>query len=360
MTDRFDCSDPDERARGVDAAASAVRRGDLVVLPTDTIYGIGCDAFDAGAVASVLAAKGRGRDMPPPVLIPTARTAQGLATSVPDYAQTLMERFWPGPLTLVLKAQTSLHWDLGDSNGTVALRVPANEVALELLGEIGPMAVTSANTTGDPAARTVEDAVAMLGESVAVYLDAGPSSDGEASTIIDCTGEAPVTLRLGAIAQEVIDAALVPDDDEPDDDEPDDDEPDDDEPDDDEPDDDAAEQPDDAERDAADGEPVDAAPDGAESEAVESEATDPRAGRPRAGRLRAGRPRAGRLRAGRPRADRPRADRPRAGRQPAGGRSAERYGIRAGRARPARAPRPRTSALGLELACSRAIREAPA
>ena len=89
--------------------------------------------------------------------------------------------------------------------------VPANEVALELLGEIGPMAVTSANTTGDPAARTVDDAVAMLGESIAVYLDAGASSDGEASTIIDCTGEAPVTLRLGAIAQEVIDAALVPD-----------------------------------------------------------------------------------------------------------------------------------------------------
>ena len=179
------------------------------MLPTDTVYGIGCDAFDAGAVASVLAAKGRGRDMPPPVLIPTARTAQGLATQVPDYAQTLMERFWPGPLTLVLKAQTSLHWDLGDTNGTVALRVPANEVALELLGEIGPMAVTSANTTGDPASRTVDDAVAMLGESVAVYLDAGPSSDGEASTIIDCTGESPVTLRLGAIAQEVIDAALA-------------------------------------------------------------------------------------------------------------------------------------------------------
>ncbi|WP_083283614.1 L-threonylcarbamoyladenylate synthase [Humibacillus sp. DSM 29435] len=209
MTERYDCSDPDERVKGVDAAASAVRRGDLVVLPTDTVYGIGCDAFDAGAVASVLAAKGRGRDMPPPVLIPTARTAQGLATQVPDYAQTLMERFWPGPLTLVLRAQTSLHWDLGDTNGTVALRVPANEVALELLGEIGPMAVTSANTTGDPASRTVDDALAMLGESVAVYLDAGPSSDGEASTIIDCTGESPVTLRLGAIAQEVIEAALL-------------------------------------------------------------------------------------------------------------------------------------------------------
>ncbi len=209
MSEHYDCTDPDGRTSGISAASAAVRRGELVVLPTDTVYGIGCDAFDATAVASVLAAKGRGRDMPPPVLIPTARTAQGLATQIPAFAQTLMEAFWPGPLTLVLKAQTSLHWDLGDTNGTVALRVPADEVALELLGEIGPMAVTSANTTGDEAARSVDQAGAMLGESVSVYLDGGPSTDGESSTILDCTGESPVTLRLGAIGQAEIDAALV-------------------------------------------------------------------------------------------------------------------------------------------------------
>ena len=211
MSERYDCTDPEGRAEGIPAAAAAVRRGEVVVLPTDTVYGIGCDAFDANAVASVLAAKGRGRDMPPPVLIPTARTAQGLATQVPDYANRLMERFWPGPLTVVLKAQTSLHWDLGDTNGTVALRVPDHEITLDLLGDIGPMAVTSANTTGDPAARSVDEAQAMLGESVSVYLDGGPTAGGEPSTIIDCTGEAPVTLRLGAIAQEDIDAALRPD-----------------------------------------------------------------------------------------------------------------------------------------------------
>ncbi len=209
MSEHYDCTDPDGRTSGISAASAAVRRGELVVLPTDTVYGIGCDAFDATAVASVLAAKGRGRDMPPPVLIPTARTAQGLATQIPDYALSLMEAFWPGPLTLVLKAQTSLHWDLGDTNGTVALRVPADEVALELLGEIGPMAVTSANTTGDPAARTADEATAMLGESVAVYLDGGTSADGDSSTIIDCTGEAPLTLRLGAVGQDEIDAALA-------------------------------------------------------------------------------------------------------------------------------------------------------
>ena len=148
--------------------------------------------------------------MPPPVLIPTARTAQGLATQVPDYAQRLMERFWPGPLTLVLKAQTSLHWDLGETNGTVALRVPDHEITLELLGDIGPMAVTSANTTGDPAARTVDEAVGMLGESVGVYLDGGPAGEGEPSTIVDCTGETPVTLRLGAITQDELDAPSCP------------------------------------------------------------------------------------------------------------------------------------------------------
>jgi L-threonylcarbamoyladenylate synthase len=213
VSERYDCTDPSGRAEGVPAASGAIRRGEVVVLPTDTVYGIGCDAFDANAVASVLAAKGRGRDMPPPVLIPTARTAQGLATEVPDYAQRLMEKFWPGPLTVVLKAQTSLHWDLGDTNGTVALRVPDHEVTLELLGDVGPMAVTSANIIGDPAARTVDEALAMLGETVAVYLDAGPAGDGEPSTIIDCTGESPVTLRLGAIPQADIDAALLPADD---------------------------------------------------------------------------------------------------------------------------------------------------
>jgi L-threonylcarbamoyladenylate synthase len=210
VSERYDCTDPAGRAEGIPAAAAAVRRGEIVVLPTDTVYGVGCDAFDATAVASVLAAKGRGRDMPPPVLIPTARTAQGLATQVPDYAQRLMEKFWPGPLTLVLKAQTSLHWDLGETNGTVALRVPDHEITLELLGDIGPMAVTSANTTGDPAARTADEARAMLGESVAVYLEGGTAGEGQPSTIIDCTGESPVTLRLGALSQADIDAALEP------------------------------------------------------------------------------------------------------------------------------------------------------
>jgi tRNA threonylcarbamoyl adenosine modification protein (Sua5/YciO/YrdC/YwlC family) len=210
MSDVYDCADETARADGIAAAGRAVRSGEVVVLPTDTVYGIGCDAFDPAGVAAVLAAKGRGRDKPPPVLIPAARTALGLATDIPDYAIALMERFWPGPLTVVLRAHPSLHWDLGETNGTVALRVPDHPVALELLADVGPMAVTSANTTGDPAARTAQAAQVMLGETVTVYLDAGPASDGEPSTIIDCTGAAPVTLRVGALSQEQIEAALAP------------------------------------------------------------------------------------------------------------------------------------------------------
>jgi len=209
VSERYDCTDPTGRADGMAAAGSAVRKGQLVVLPTDTVYGVGCDAFNAEAVAAVLVAKGRGRSMPPPVLIPTARTANGLATEIPDYAQRLMERFWPGPLTVILKAQTSLHWDLGETNGTVALRVPDDEIALELLADIGPMAVTSANTTGEPPAETIDAAERMLGEFVAVYLDGGPSGTGAPSTIVDCTGAAPVTLRLGALAQADLDAVLA-------------------------------------------------------------------------------------------------------------------------------------------------------
>jgi tRNA threonylcarbamoyl adenosine modification protein (Sua5/YciO/YrdC/YwlC family) len=208
MSDVYDCADETARADGIAAAGRAVRSGEVVVLPTDTVYGIGCDAFDSAGVAAVLAAKGRGRDKPPPVLIPAARTALGLATDIPDYATALMERFWPGPLTVVLRAHPSLHWDLGETNGTVALRVPDHPVALELLADVGPMAVTSANTTGDPAARTAEAARTMLGETVTVYLDAGPASDGEPSTIIDCTGATPVTLRVGALSQAQIEAAL--------------------------------------------------------------------------------------------------------------------------------------------------------
>ncbi len=200
MSPVIDCTTEDGLAQGVTAAAEAIRRGELVVLPTDTVYGVGADAFSAEGVAAILAAKGRGREMPPPVLIPSPRTVDGLATHVPDYARDLIKAFWPGPLTLVLHAQSSLMWDLGDTNGTVALRMPQDDTALKLLVEVGPMAVSSANLSGQPAARTVLDAAAQLGSAVSVYLDAGPSAGGLASTILDCTDDAPVILRAGALS----------------------------------------------------------------------------------------------------------------------------------------------------------------
>lgn len=205
MSPVFDCTTPEGRQDGIAKASAGVRLGDLVVLPTDTLYGIGADAFSPDAVQRLLDAKGRGREMPPPVLVADVRTIDGLATDVPAYARALIERYWPGPLTLVLKAQPSLMWDLGDTGGTVAVRMPDHDVALELLAEVGPMAVSSANRTGHPASRTVIDAATQLGASVEFYLDAGPVTGGLPSTIVDCTHDEPTILRRGAIdADEIL------------------------------------------------------------------------------------------------------------------------------------------------------------
>lgn len=209
MSEVFDCSTEQGRAVGVEAAADAVRRGEIVVLPTDTVYGVGADAFDAVAVAAVRSAKGRGPDMPPPVLVPSIRTVGGLAdSSLQGYASELIDRFWPGPLTVVVRAQPSLVWDLGETNGTVALRMPQDPTALALLDAVGPMAVTSANITGMPAATTVAASREQLGESVAVYLDGGPSPSVAPSTILDCTTDTPFLLRAGALDADTLRVAL--------------------------------------------------------------------------------------------------------------------------------------------------------
>jgi tRNA threonylcarbamoyl adenosine modification protein (Sua5/YciO/YrdC/YwlC family) len=199
MSNRFSTAEPTEREAGIAAAALAVQRGQLVVLPTDTVYGIGADAFTPAAVRRLLAAKGRGREMPPPVLISAATTLDALAVGVPSYARALVEELWPGPLTLVCRQQPSLVWDLGDTRGTVAVRMPDHDVALELLGRTGPMAVSSANRSGLPAATDADAAEEMLGESVEVLLDAGRSPGAEASTIVDVTGDTGRILRLGAV-----------------------------------------------------------------------------------------------------------------------------------------------------------------
>ncbi|NIZ92478.1 L-threonylcarbamoyladenylate synthase [Kineococcus rubinsiae] len=208
MRPPFPCADPKQRERGLAAAHSAVQRGEVVVLPTDTVYGLGADAFSPAAVRRLLEAKGRGRDMPPPVLVPDVRTIDGLASAIPFAVRELVDAFWPGPLTIVCRAQASLNWDLGDTHGTVALRMPLHPVALELLTRTGPMAVSSANLTGRPAATTVEEAVEQLGESVKVFLDGGPSPRGLPSTIVDASDGGLRVLRVGALSEDELRLAV--------------------------------------------------------------------------------------------------------------------------------------------------------
>ncbi len=202
MTEIFDCSDPGQRAAGIAAAVAALKSASLVVLPTDTVYGIGADAFDGSAVAALLAAKGRGRNMPVPVLVGSWHTIEGLVYSVPDGARELIRAFWPGALSLVVRQAPSLQWDLGDANGTVMLRMPLHPVAIELLREVGPLAVSSANLSGRPASVTIDEARNQFGELVQVYLDGGPSEQQSASTIVDLTEETPRLLRSGPVSVE--------------------------------------------------------------------------------------------------------------------------------------------------------------
>jgi L-threonylcarbamoyladenylate synthase len=207
---RLDVRDAPGREDGVLLAAEAVRRGEVIVLPTDTVYGVGADAFDRAAVRAVLAAKGRGRNLPPPVLVANPRVLDGLATDVPAYARDLVEAFWPGGLTIVCRAQPTLDWDLGDTGGTVAVRMPLHRTALALLDRTGPMAVTSANRTGQPPAQTCDEAEGQLGDAVEIYLDGGPVTGGLASTIVDVTGAWPRLLRAGAVSIERL-REVVPD-----------------------------------------------------------------------------------------------------------------------------------------------------
>ncbi len=200
MSASYDCADPAARAEGLAAAALALRSGELVVLPTDTVYGVGADAFHPAAVISLLVAKGRGRDMPPPVLVGTVRAASALIEDLGTYGQQLIDEFWPGGLTIVCRASRSLTWDLGDTRGTVAVRMPLHAVALELLKETGPLAVSSANRTGEQAATTVAEAQEQLGDTVSVYLDGGPCITDVPSTIVDLTGDVPRLLRAGAVS----------------------------------------------------------------------------------------------------------------------------------------------------------------
>ncbi|MBW1637729.1 L-threonylcarbamoyladenylate synthase [Microbacterium resistens] len=210
MSPVFDCRDADQLLTGMRRARQAIGRGELIVLPTDTVYGVGADAFNPAAVQRLLDAKGRGRDQPPPVLVGSTAALAALVETIPEPVQRLVDEFWPGGLTIVLPSQPSLAWDLGDTHGTVAVRMPDYRVTLELLEETGPLAVSSANLTGKDAAVEAAAAERMLGDSVSVYLDHGPSATGVPSTIVDATSlvrpggdDARVrVLRNGAVSRD--------------------------------------------------------------------------------------------------------------------------------------------------------------
>lgn len=223
MTRIYDCSVESEYTTGMRLARAAIGRGALVVIPTDTVYGVAADAFNAEAVQRLLDAKGRDRTSPPPVLIPSVEALDALARDIPQPVRDLVAEFWPGGLTVVLKAQPSLAWDLGETKGTVALRMPQDTVALGLLAETGPLAVSSANRTGLPSAIDAAGAEEMLGNSVAVYLDGGVAGLGydtigdrpgdTSSTIVDATGFANNggklhIVRNGVVSRSAIEAVI--------------------------------------------------------------------------------------------------------------------------------------------------------
>jgi tRNA threonylcarbamoyl adenosine modification protein (Sua5/YciO/YrdC/YwlC family) len=198
----YDCRTVAERDWGLHAAIEAIARGELVVLPTDTVYGIAADAFKPWAVTELLRAKGRGRHMPPPVLVGSRSVLDGLVHSLPTEARELVEAFWPGALTIVVEQAPTLQWDLGDTYGTVAVRMPLHPVALEVLAHTGPLAVSAASRTGSQPAITAHEAREALGYAVSTYLEAGPCLEPVPSTIVDCSGDVPRVLRNGAISYE--------------------------------------------------------------------------------------------------------------------------------------------------------------
>lgn len=208
MTITYDCTEETGREVGLSSASGALRAGRLVVTPTDTLYGIAADAFDPDAVNLLLSAKRRGPDMPVPVLVGSWETIDGLVVSTSAAARDLIRAFWPGGLSLIVHQAPSLGWNLGHTQGTVMLRMPLHPVAIELLREVGPLAVSSANVSGQPPATTVVEAREQLGDSVAVYLDGGPCSIGRPSTIVDLTGPGPRIVREGAVTAERVGEVL--------------------------------------------------------------------------------------------------------------------------------------------------------
>jgi len=202
--------DPERPAPGAIAAAARVlRQGGLVAFPTETVYGLGANALSAQAVARIFAAKGRPADNPLIVHIGHPQEVSQVARRVPELARRLMERFWPGPLTLVLPRAPTVPLTTTGGLDTVAVRMPAHPVALALVRQAGvPVAAPSANRSGRPSPTRAQHVLEDLGEAVDLVLDGGPCPLGVESTVLDVSGPTPVILRPGGLEREAIEAAL--------------------------------------------------------------------------------------------------------------------------------------------------------
>ena len=206
LTERFDLREPQEAA--LSAAERALSRGELVVLPTDTVYGIAARPDMSGSISRLFIAKHRPRELTLPVLVATIEDAERIAR-LDERARALAERFWPGGMTLVMpRSEASAGWELGSEGASVGVRVPADEIVRALLARTGPLAVTSANRSGEATPATCDGVRMVFGDAVAVYLCAGPSPGGVASTVVDLAGTRVVILRPGPIPEGAIRAAL--------------------------------------------------------------------------------------------------------------------------------------------------------
>lgn len=199
----LDAVDRVARARHVATAAAAIRRGEIVVVPTESAYALAADAFSPRGTGALREAKGVGPTVPLPILVPAASTVAGIARTVPLSARDLMTAFWPGSLTLLLPAGTTLAWD-HPAQAPVAVRMPVHPVLLDLLRLTGPTAVTSANAPGLDPPQSIDEVIDQLGELGTCALDAGPCPSGEPSTIVDCTAATPVVVRPGAVSLDAL------------------------------------------------------------------------------------------------------------------------------------------------------------
>lgn len=185
-------------ATAVLQAVRALSQGLPIAIPTDTVYGLAVDPFRPGATDRIFAAKRRSREVSLPVLVSGVDQALSVATAVPDLALALMNRYWPGPLTLVLPAKPGTGADLGEDELTVGVRSPDHLVPQALTAAVGPLATTSANPHGEPPMETAEAVAACFGDAVPVILDGGVCA-GHPSTVVDCTGQDLKLLREGRI-----------------------------------------------------------------------------------------------------------------------------------------------------------------